>query len=60
MATENDVNPALIEEKIDSDTVAIMPVHLFGQPCEMEPIVALAQKYNFKIIDTLRTKTEMD
>lgn len=45
------INPALIEEKIDSDTVAIMPVHLFGQPCEMEPIVALAKKYNLKIIE---------
>ena len=45
------INPNLIEEKIDSDTVAIMPVHLFGQPCEMEPIVALAKKYNLKIIE---------
>lgn len=45
------INPALIEEKIDADTVAIMPVHLFGQPCEMEPIVALAKKYNLKIIE---------
>lgn len=45
------INPNLIEEKIDADTVAIMPVHLFGQPCEMEPIVALAKKYNLKIIE---------
>ena len=45
------INPALIEEKIDADTVAVMPVHLFGQPCEMEPIVALAKKYNLKIIE---------
>ncbi len=28
-----------------------MPVHLFGQPCEMEPIVELAAKYNLKIIE---------
>ncbi len=28
-----------------------MPVHLFGQPCETEPIVALAKKYNLKIIE---------
>ena len=45
------LNPALIEQAIDEDTVAIMPVHLFGQPCEMDPIVELARKYNLKIIE---------
>ncbi|MBR3745982.1 MAG: DegT/DnrJ/EryC1/StrS family aminotransferase, partial [Selenomonadaceae bacterium] len=45
------IDPAQIESKIDEDTVAIMPVHLFGQPCEMDPIVELAQKYNLKIIE---------
>ena len=45
------INPALIEEKIDKDTVAIMPVHLFGQPCEMEPIVDIAKRHNLKIIE---------
>lgn len=45
------IDPAQIEAKIDGDTVAIMPVHLFGQPCDMEPIVELAKKYNLKIIE---------
>ena len=45
------IDPAQIEAKIDGDTVAIMPVHLFGQPCDMEPIVALADKYDLKIIE---------
>ncbi|MBQ3441944.1 MAG: aminotransferase class I/II-fold pyridoxal phosphate-dependent enzyme [Selenomonadaceae bacterium] len=45
------INPALIEEKIDKDTVAIMPVHLFGQPCEMEPIVDIAKRHDLKIIE---------
>ena len=45
------IDPKLIEEKIDADTVAIMPVHLFGQPCEMDPIVEIAKKYNLKIIE---------
>ena len=45
------IDPAQIESKIDGDTVAVMPVHLFGQPCDMEPIVALAEKYNLKIIE---------
>lgn len=45
------LNPALIEAAIDSETVAIMPVHLFGQPCEMEPIVEIARRNNLKIIE---------
>ena len=45
------IDPERIEEKIDNDTVAIMPVHLFGQPCEMDPIVDIAKKYNLKIIE---------
>ena len=45
------LNPALIEQAIDEDTVAIMPVHLFGQPCEMDAIVDIAKKYNLKIIE---------
>ena len=45
------IDPAQIESKIDKDTVAIMPVHLFGQPCEMEPIIELARKYDLKIIE---------
>ena len=45
------LNPELIEQAIDEYTVAVMPVHLFGQPCEMDSIVATAQKYNLKIIE---------
>ncbi len=45
------LNPDLIEQAIDENTVAIMPVHLFGQPCEMDAIIAIAEKYNLKIIE---------
>ncbi|HEH5155999.1 TPA: DegT/DnrJ/EryC1/StrS family aminotransferase [Campylobacter coli] len=45
------INPDLIEEKITSKTKAIMVVHLYGQVCDMEPIYALAKKYNLKIIE---------
>lgn len=45
------INPALIEQAITSKTKAIMPVHLYGQACEMEAIMALAQKYNLKVIE---------
>ncbi|HEC1763944.1 TPA: DegT/DnrJ/EryC1/StrS family aminotransferase [Campylobacter lari] len=40
-----------IEEKITNKTKAIMVVHLYGQVCDMEPIYALARKYNLKIIE---------
>lgn len=41
----------LIEEKITENTVAIMPVHTFGQPCEMDSIVKIATKYGLKIVE---------
>lgn len=44
-----DVNK--IEEKITKKTKAILPVHIFGHPCEMDKIMALAQKYNLAVIE---------
>lgn len=40
-----------IEPKISSKTKAIVPVHLFGQPADMNPILELARKYNLKVIE---------
>jgi dTDP-4-amino-4,6-dideoxygalactose transaminase len=40
-----------IEEKITSRTKAIIPVHLYGQPADMDPILALAKKHNLKIVE---------
>lgn len=40
-----------IEKAITPKTKAIIPVHLFGQPCDMEPIVALAKKHNIAIVE---------
>ncbi len=45
------INPYLIEEKITDRTKAIMPVHLYGQACDMDPIMALAKKYNLYVIE---------
>ncbi|MBO5321485.1 MAG: DegT/DnrJ/EryC1/StrS family aminotransferase [Clostridia bacterium] len=45
------INPALIEEKITERTKAIMPVHLYGQACDMDPILAIAKKYNLYVIE---------
>jgi dTDP-4-amino-4,6-dideoxygalactose transaminase len=40
-----------IEEKITSKTKAIIPVHIFGQPADMDEILSLAKKYNLYIIE---------
>ncbi len=45
------INPALIEEKITAKTKAIMPVHLYGQACDMDPIMALAKQYNLFVVE---------
>ncbi|EGK8090100.1 DegT/DnrJ/EryC1/StrS family aminotransferase [Campylobacter lari] len=45
------INAKSIKEKITNKTKAIMVVHLYGQVCDMEPIYALAKKYNLKIIE---------
>jgi len=45
------LDPYKIEEKITPKTRAIMPVHLYGQTCEMDTINELAKKYNFKVIE---------
>lgn len=40
-----------IEEKINSKTKAIVPVHLYGQSCDMDPIVEISERYQLKIIE---------
>ena len=40
-----------IESKITYKTKAIIPVHLYGQPCEMDALMALAIKHNLKVIE---------
>ena len=53
-----DINPDtfnmdanLIEEKITPKTKAILPVHLYGQPCDMEKIMTIAKKHNLYVIE---------
>lgn len=53
-----DINPitynmatSKIEEKITKKTKAILVVHIFGQPCDMDPIIRLAKKYKLQIIE---------
>ena len=45
------IDVSRIEEKITKKTKAIIPVHLYGQSADMDPIVALAKKYNLIIIE---------
>jgi dTDP-4-amino-4,6-dideoxygalactose transaminase len=45
------INPTLIEAKITKKTKAILPVHLYGQPAAMNPILELARKYKLKVIE---------
>ena len=45
------INPALIEAAITSKTKAIMPVHLYGQACDMDPIMEVARKYGLKVVE---------
>ncbi len=45
------IDPALIEEKITKRTKAIIPVHLYGMPADMDPIMDLAEKYNLKVLE---------
>lgn len=44
------LNPANIEASINPNTRAIVPVHVFGNACDVETIGAIAQKHNLKVI----------
>jgi dTDP-4-amino-4,6-dideoxygalactose transaminase len=44
------IDPKKIEEAIDEDTVAILAVHVFSNPCAIEEIKTIANKHNLKII----------
>jgi dTDP-4-amino-4,6-dideoxygalactose transaminase len=45
------INPAQIEKKVTPKTKAIMPVHLFGQCADMDPITDIAKKHNLKVVE---------
>lgn len=44
------IDPSKIEAAITEKTVAIMPVHVFGNPCDVEAIEVIAQKHGLKVI----------
>jgi dTDP-4-amino-4,6-dideoxygalactose transaminase len=45
------INPANIEAAITSKTKVIMPVHLYGQACDMDAIMAIAKKHNLFVVE---------
>lgn len=45
------MNPDLIESAITPRTKAIMPVHIFGQPCDMDRITEIATRHNLKVVE---------
>jgi dTDP-4-amino-4,6-dideoxygalactose transaminase len=44
------IDPRLIEQAITPDTSAIVPVHVFGNPCDVESIQRIADKHNLKVV----------
>jgi len=45
------INPTLIEAAITARTKAIMPVHLYGYPCDMDPILEIAERHGLAVIE---------
>ena len=45
------LDPQDVERRITENTKAIMPVHMMGQPCNMERIMQIAKKHNLKVIE---------
>ncbi len=45
------IDPALIEERITSRTKAMLPVHLYGNPCDMDSIMEIADRHELVVIE---------
>ena len=45
------MDPALLESKITKRTKAIMPVHIYGHPVDMDPVMEVARKHNLYVIE---------
>jgi len=49
--TTYNINPDLIEKAITPRTKGIIPVHLYGQPADLDPILAIAKKHNLYVLE---------
>ncbi len=45
------IDPTKIEERITKNTKALIVVHLYGKPCDMDPILEIVKKYDLKLIE---------
>jgi len=45
------LDPNLLEEKLTPNTKAVLPVHMYGQCCDMDPILDLAKKHRFAVVE---------
>ena len=45
------IDPNQLEDKLTPNTKAVLPVHLYGQACEMDEIMALSLKHNFAVVE---------
>lgn len=45
------IDTTLIEKKVTKRTKAVIPVHLYGQCADMDPIISIAGKHSFKVIE---------
>ena len=51
LETTCNIDPALIEAAITPRTKAIIPVHLYGQPADLDPILAIARKHGLRVLE---------
>lgn len=49
--TSYQLDPEDVERRITENTKALMPVHIMGQPCDMDRIMAIAEKHGLKVIE---------
>ena len=47
----HNIDPSQIEGAITANTKAVIPVHLYGNPCEMDEITAIAQRHNIHVVE---------
>ncbi len=45
------IDPSNFEKKISTKTKAVIPVHLYGQSCDMDPVIQIAKKHKIKVIE---------